>query len=38
MSPHLTILLHGSGRNGLSLAGKWKEIAKQEGIIYEGLR
>lgn len=29
----LLVLLHGSGRNGLSLAEKWKEIASREGLI-----
>ena len=32
----LIILLHGSGRNGLSLAEKWKEIAKKEKLIIAG--
>jgi len=32
----LIVLLHGSGRNGLSLVEKWKEIAKQEGLIIAG--
>lgn len=32
----LIILLHGSGRNGLSLAEKWKDLAKKEGIIIAG--
>jgi predicted esterase len=29
----LLVLFHGSGRNGLSLAEKWKEIASREGLI-----
>ncbi len=29
----LLMLLHGSGRNGFSLADKWKDLAKKEGII-----
>jgi poly(3-hydroxybutyrate) depolymerase/Flp pilus assembly protein TadD len=29
----LLILLHGSNRNGLSLAEKWKDLAAAEGII-----
>lgn len=32
----LIILLHGSGRNGLSLVEKWKELAKKEGAIIVG--
>src|SRR5919106_1140174 len=32
----LIVLLHGSGRNGLSLVEKWKELAKKEGIIIAG--
>src|SRR5262249_889741 len=32
----LIVLLHGSGRNGLSLMEKWKEIAGREGIIIAG--
>jgi poly(3-hydroxybutyrate) depolymerase len=32
----LIVLLHGSGHNGLSLIEKWKDIAKQEGIIIVG--
>jgi len=32
----LIVLLHGSGRNGLSLVEKWKELAKKEGIIVAG--
>ena len=32
----LIVLLHGSGRNGLSLMEKWKEIASREGIIIAG--
>lgn len=32
----LLVLLHGSGRNGLSLVEKWKELAKKEGVIIVG--
>jgi len=32
----LIVLLHGSGRNGLSLVEKWKDIASQEGIVLVG--
>ena len=32
----LLVLLHGSGRNGASLADKWKDLAKKEGIILVG--
>src|SRR5204863_3917691 len=32
----LLILLHGSGRNGLSLVEKWKDLANKEGIIIAG--
>ena len=32
----LIILLHGSGRNGLSLVDKWKGLADQEGMILAG--
>ena len=32
----LIVLLHGSGRNGLSLVEKWKELAKEEGFIIVG--
>lgn len=32
----LIVLLHGSGRNGLSLVEKWKELAKKEGVIIAG--
>ncbi len=32
----LIVLLHGSGHNGMSLIEKWKDIAKQEGIIIVG--
>jgi poly(3-hydroxybutyrate) depolymerase len=32
----LIVLLHGSGRNGLSLAEKWKDLAKKEKIILAG--
>ena len=33
----LIILFHGSGRDGLSLVDKWKEIANKETIILAGL-
>ncbi|MFY9556019.1 MAG: dienelactone hydrolase family protein [Blastocatellia bacterium] len=36
MPAPLIILLHGSGRNGLSLADKWKDLASKEGIILVG--
>jgi poly(3-hydroxybutyrate) depolymerase len=32
----LIVLLHGSGRNGLSLVEKWKDLAKKEKIILVG--
>jgi poly(3-hydroxybutyrate) depolymerase len=32
----LIVLLHGSGRNGLSLVEKWRDLASQEGIIIVG--
>jgi poly(3-hydroxybutyrate) depolymerase len=32
----LIVLLHGSGRNGLSLMDKWKELASREGVIIAG--
>jgi poly(3-hydroxybutyrate) depolymerase len=32
----LIVLLHGSGRNGLSLVEKWKDIAAKEGIVLAG--
>jgi poly(3-hydroxybutyrate) depolymerase len=32
----LIVLLHGSGRNGLSLVEKWSELAKKEGLIIVG--
>lgn len=32
----LLVLLHGSGRNGLSLVEKWKDLASKEGIILAG--
>jgi predicted esterase len=32
----LIVLLHGSGRNGLSLVEKWKDLAGREGIIIAG--
>lgn len=32
----LIVLLHGSGRNGLSLVEKWQELSKKEGLIIVG--
>ena len=32
----LIVLLHGSGRTGISLVEKWKDLAKKEGIIIVG--
>ena len=32
----LVVLLHGSGRNGLTLVEKWKDLANQEGFIVVG--
>jgi len=32
----LLMLLHGSGRNGLSLVEKWKDLAIKEGIVLVG--
>ncbi|PYS77522.1 MAG: hypothetical protein DMF67_07020 [Acidobacteria bacterium] len=32
----LVVLLHGSGRNGLSLVEKWKDLAGAEGFILAG--
>ncbi len=32
----IIVMLHGSGRNGLSLVDKWKNLAKKEGIILVG--
>src|SRR5438270_8837776 len=32
----LVVLLHGSGRNGLSLVEKWKDLASEEGFIVVG--
>ncbi len=32
----LVVLLHGSGRNGLSLVDKWKDLASVEGFIIVG--
>lgn len=32
----LIVLLHGSGRNGLTLVEKWKDLAAKEGIILAG--
>jgi len=35
-NPSLVVLLHGSGRNGLSLVEKWKDLASKEGFIIVG--
>lgn len=35
-SAPLLLLFHGSGRNGLSLVEKWKDLASKEGIILAG--
>src|SRR5215813_701465 len=32
----LIVLLHGSGRNGMSLVEKWKDLAAKEGVILAG--
>jgi predicted esterase len=32
----LIVLLHGSGRDGMSLVEKWKELADKEGVIIVG--
>ncbi len=32
----LIVLLHGSGRNGLSLVEKWKDLAAKEGMVVAG--
>lgn len=32
----LIVTLHGSGRNGITLVEKWKDYAKQQGIILAG--
>jgi predicted esterase len=32
----LILMLHGSGRNGLSLVEKWKDLASKEGFIIAG--
>lgn len=32
----LIVMLHGSGRNGLSLVEKWKDLATKEGIVIVG--
>lgn len=34
--PPLIMTLHGSGRDGLSLVEKWKDVADQEGFILAG--
>jgi predicted esterase len=34
--PPLIVTLHGSGRDGLSLVEKWKDIADQEGFVLAG--
>ena len=35
-SAPLIVLLHGSGRDGLSLVEKWKDLASKEGVIIVG--
>src|SRR3989442_1663603 len=35
-SAPLIILLHGSGRDGMSLVEKWKDLAAKEGFIIAG--
>jgi len=32
----LIVMLHGSGRTGITLVEKWKDLAKKEGIIIAG--
>src|SRR5580765_7894598 len=32
----LIVMLHGSGRVGISLVEKWKDLAKKEGFIIAG--
>jgi predicted esterase len=32
----LVVLLHGSGRDGLSLVERWKELAEREGFVIAG--
>src|ERR1041384_4039663 len=32
----LIVMLHGSGRTGVTLVEKWKDYAKKEGIILAG--
>src|SRR5436853_2614462 len=32
----LIVLLHGSGRDGMSLVEKWRDLANKEGIIIVG--
>lgn len=32
----LIVMLHGSGRNGITLVEKWKDYAKKEGLIIAG--
>jgi polyhydroxybutyrate depolymerase len=32
----LVVMLHGSGRVGMSLVEKWKDLAKKEGFIIAG--
>lgn len=32
----MIVLLHGSGRNGLTLVDKWKDLAAKEGVIIVG--
>ena len=35
-SAPLVVLLHGSGRNGLSLVERWKDLAAREGFLLAG--
>lgn len=35
-SAPLVVLLHGSGRNGLSLVERWKDLAAREGFVIAG--
>ena len=35
-SSSLIVLLHGSGRNGISLVEKWRDLAKKEKVILVG--
>src|SRR4051812_18243157 len=35
-SAPLVVLLHGSGRDGLSLVERWKDLAAREGFVIAG--